>query len=51
MQKHKHSTKGRDLAWDICTDLRANQFKDMSLEEIDDFRAVVASMLHLKKED
>lgn len=44
------STKGKDLAWDIATRLRANQFKDMTLGEIDDFRAEMAKFLDLKKE-
>jgi len=46
----KKSTKGKDLAWDIATRLRANQFKDMTLGEIDDFRAEMAKFLDLKKE-
>ena len=46
----KTSTKGKDLAWDIATRLRANQFKDMTLGEIDDFRAEMAKFLDLKKE-
>ena len=49
--QNTHSTKGRDLAWDLFVGLRSNQFKDMTLEEIDDFRTVAASFLHLKKED
>lgn len=44
------STKGRDLAWDIATRLRGNEFKDMTLGEIDDFRAEMAKFLDLKKE-
>ncbi len=47
---NKHSTKGSDLAWDIFVGLRSNQFKDMTLEEIDDFRTEMASFLNLKKE-
>ena len=46
----KTSTKGRDLAWDIATRLRGNEFKDMTLGEIDDFRAEMAKFLDLKKE-
>ena len=47
----KHNTsKGHDLAWDICTRLRANEFKDLTLGEIDDFRQVMADFLDLKKE-
>jgi len=46
----KTSTKGKDLAWDICTRLRANEFKDLTLREIDDFRAEIAKFLDLKKE-
>ena len=46
----KQSTKGRDLAWDIATRLRGNEFKDMTLGEIDDFRAEMAKFLDLKKE-
>ena len=49
MNKPK-STKGRDLAWDIATRLRGNEFKDMTLGEIDDFRAEMAKFLDLKKE-
>ena len=44
------STKGEDLAWNICTRLRGNEFKDMTLGEIDDFRAEMAKFLDLKKE-
>lgn len=44
------STKGKDLAWDIATRLRGNEFKDMTLGEIDDFRAEMAKFLDLKKE-
>jgi hypothetical protein len=44
------STKGADLAWDIATRLRGNEFKDMTLGEIDDFRAEMAKFLDLKKE-
>jgi hypothetical protein len=47
----EHNTsKGHDLAWDICTRLRANEFKDLTLREIDDFRQVMADFLDLKKE-
>ena len=47
----EHNTsKGHDLAWDICTRLRANEFKDLTLGEIDDFRQVMADFLDLKKE-
>lgn len=46
----KQSTKGADLAWDIATRLRGNEFKDMTLGEIDDFRAEMAKFLDLKKE-
>ena len=46
----KTSTKGRDLAWDIATRLRGNEFKDMTLGEIDQFRAEMAKFLDLKKE-
>ena len=46
----KESTKGRDLAWDIATRLRGNEFKDTTLGEIDDFRAEMAKFLDLKKE-
>ena len=50
-KKMKHNTsKGHDLAWDICTRLRANEFKDLTLGEIDDFRQVMADFLDLKKE-
>ena len=49
--QNTHSTKGRDLAWDLFVGLRSNQFKDMTLEEIDDFRTVAAAFLNLKKED
>ena len=45
------STKGRDLAYEVYYSLRANQFKDMTLEEIDAFRAVMAEFLNLTKED
>jgi len=45
-----NTSKGRDLAWDICTRLRGNEFKDMTLREIDDFRQVMADFLDLKKE-
>lgn len=44
------STKGADLAWDIATRLRGNEFKDMTLGEIDDFREEMAKFLDLKKE-
>ncbi len=44
------STKGADLAWDIAIRLRGNEFKDMTLGEIDDFRAEMAKFLDLKKE-
>ena len=44
------TSKGHDLAWDICTRLRANEFKDLTLGEIDDFRQVMADFLDLKKE-
>ena len=44
------STKGRDLAYKIATRLRGNEFKDMTLGEIDDFRAEMALFLDLKKE-
>jgi hypothetical protein len=44
------STKGRDLAYEIATRLRGNEFKDMTLGEIDDFRAEMALFLDLKKE-
>ena len=43
-------SKGHELAWDIATRLRGNQFKDMTLGEIDDFRAEMAKFLDLKKE-
>ena len=43
------STKGRDLAYKIATRLRGNEFKDMTLGEIDDFRAEMALFLDLKK--
>lgn len=46
----KKSTKGRDLAYEIATRLRGNEFKDMTLGEIDDFRAEMALFLDLKKE-
>lgn len=46
----KKSTKGADLAYDIATRLRGNEFKDMTLGEIDDFRAEMALFLDLKKE-
>lgn len=46
----KESTKGRDLAWKIATTLRGHYFKDMTLGEIDDFRAEMAKFLDLKKE-
>ena len=46
----QNKSKGKDLAWDIATRLRANQFKDMTLGEIDDFRAEMAKFLDLKKE-
>ena len=46
----KRSNKGKDLAWDIATRLRGNEFKDMTLGEIDDFRAEMAKFLDLKKE-
>ena len=46
----KKSTKGKDLAWDIATTLRGHYFKDMTLGEIDDFRAEMAKFLDLKKE-
>lgn len=46
----KKSTKGADLAWDIATRLRGNEFKNMTLGEIDDFRAEMAKFLDLKKE-
>ena len=46
----KKSTKGADLAWDIATRLRGNEFKDMTLGEIDQFRAEMAKFLDLKKE-
>ena len=45
----KTSTKGKDLAWDIATRLRGNEFKDLTLREIDDFRAEMAKFLDLKK--
>jgi hypothetical protein len=44
------STKGRDLAYKIATRLRGNEFKDMTLGEIDEFRAEMALFLDLKKE-
>jgi hypothetical protein len=43
-------SKGHDLAWDIAIRLRGNEFKDMTLGEIDDFRAEMAKFLDLKKE-
>ena len=43
----KKSTKGADLAYDIATRLRGNEFKDMTLGEIDDFRAEMALFLGL----
>ena len=46
----KKSTKGADLAYKIATRLRGNEFKDMTLGEIDDFRAEMALFLDLKKE-
>lgn len=46
----KKSTKGADLAYEIATRLRGNEFKDMTLGEIDDFRAEMALFLDLKKE-
>lgn len=46
----QNTSKGHDLAWDICTRLRANEFKDLTLGEIDDFRQVMADFLDLKKE-
>ena len=49
--KETNSTKGRDLAYEVYYSLRANQFKDMTLEEIDRFRCVMAEFLNLKKED
>ena len=44
------TSKGHQLAWEIATRLRGNEFKDMTLGEIDDFRAVMAQFLDLKKE-
>ena len=44
------STKGADLAWDIATRLRGNEFKDMTIQEIMDFREAMAEFLDLKKE-
>ena len=46
----KKSTKGADLAYKIATRLRGNEFKDMTLGEIDEFRAEMALFLDLKKE-
>ena len=43
------STKGRDLAYKIATRLRGNEFKDMTLGEIDEFRAEMALFFDLKK--
>ena len=48
---HHSRTKGRDLAYEVYYSLRANEFKDMTLKEIDDFRTVMADFLNLKKED
>ena len=44
------STKGADLSYNIATRLRGIEFKDMTLGEIDDFRAEMALFLDLKKE-
>jgi hypothetical protein len=46
----KTSTKGKDLAWDIAIRLRGNEFKDMTIQEIMDFREAMAEFLDLKKE-
>jgi len=51
MMPNNNSTKGRDLAWKIATTLRGHYFKDMSLEEIDEFRLEISKLLYLKKED
>ena len=45
------SITGRDLAWKIVTTLRGHYFKDMSLEEVDEFRSEISKLLFLKKED
>ena len=44
------SSKGTELAYEIAVRLRGNEFKDMTLAEIDDFRAGMALFLDLKKE-
>ncbi len=44
------STKGADLAWDIAIRLRGNEFKDMTIQEIMDFREAMAEFLDLKRE-
>lgn len=46
----KESTKGKDLAWDIAIRLRGNEFKDMTIQEIMDFREAMAEFLDLKRE-
>ncbi len=46
----KTSTKGKDLAWDIAIRLRGNEFKDMTIQEIMDFREAMAEFLDLKRE-
>jgi hypothetical protein len=45
------STKGIMLAYEVYYDLIANQFKDLTLDEIDGFRETMAAFLNLKKED
>ena len=44
------STKGADLAYKIATRLRGNEFKDMTIQEIMDFREAMAEFLDLKRE-
>jgi hypothetical protein len=43
-------SKGHDLAWDIAIRLRGNEFKDMTIQEIMDFREAMAEFLDLKRE-
>jgi len=42
------NSKGHELAWDFVNQLRGNEFKDMTLDEIDDFVNVLIHEFDIK---
>ena len=42
------NSKGHELAWDCVNQLRGNEFKDMTLDEINDFVNVLISEFDIK---